>query len=202
MKAKLVYLVDGLEIELENMSLDSLDSLTYNAFGSEEDIINSPRYEKKLSNYPKDGEVKVSYDAFSVPIKSIEYIAGFGFEPFSKQGQYLSVVVGDRKISPSVASVRENIVRTLCDIDVVEDFYEIFNDKYTAKEKLFYSAGMLYQNDKLVFEGIKRIINEATNHSDGYLVGRIFIDGLAKLDSVKNKDEKGRLVSPKVYEKK
>ena len=50
MVARLVYLVDGQEIELEKMSLDSLDSLTYNAFGSEDEIIDSPRYEKIFDN--------------------------------------------------------------------------------------------------------------------------------------------------------
>ena len=202
MVARLVYLVDGQEIELEKMSLDALDDLTYSAFGTEEDIINSLRYEKLLDKVSKDGEVKVAYDALEVPLKTIDYVAGFGFDPFHQQVQYMSVLVGDRKIGPTLRSLRENIIRTLSDIDVVQDFYEIFKDKYNAKERLYYSAGMLYENDKLVFDGIRRIVDEATNHSEGYLAGRIFIDGLSKLDSVKNKDEKGRIVSPKVYEKK
>ena len=202
MVARLVYLVDGQEIELEKMSLASLDSLTYNAFGSEDEIIDSPRYEKIFDKLPKTGEVKVAYDALEVPIRSIDYFSEFGFDPFHQQVQYMSVLVGDRKIGPTLRSLRENIIRTLSDIDVVQDFYEIFKDKYNAKERLYYSAGMLYENDKLVFDGIRRIVDEATNHSEGYLAGRIFIDGLSKLDSVKNKDEKGRIVSPKVYEKK
>ena len=110
-------------------------------------------------------------------------------------------MTGDRKISPNVHNIRENIVRTLCDIEVVEEFYEMFKDRYTPKERLMYNAGMLNENDKLVFEGIKRIINDATDHQDGYFVGRMFIDGLSKFDSVKNKDEKGRIISPKVYKK-
>ena len=201
MVARLVYLVDGQEIELEKMSLDSLDSLTYNAFGSEDEIIDSPRYEKIFDKLPKTGEVKVAYDALEVPIRSIDYFSEFGFDPFKKQTYYLSVLTGDRKISPNVHNIRENIVRTLCDIEVVEEFYEMFRDRYTPKERLMYNAGMLNENDKLVFEGIKRIINDATDHQDGYFVGRMFIDGLSKFDSVKNKDEKGRIVSPKVYKK-
>lgn len=201
MVARLVYLVDGQEIELEKMSLDSLDSLTYNAFGSEDEIIDSPRYEKIFDKLPKTGEVKVAYDALEVPIRSIDYFSEFGFDPFKKQTHYLSVLTGDRKISPNVHNIRENIVRTLCDIEVVEEFYEMFRDRYTPKERLMYNAGMLNENDKLVFEGIKRIINDATDHQDGYFVGRMFIDGLSKFDSVKNKDEKGRIVSPKVYKK-
>ena len=201
MVARLVYLVDGQEIELEKMSLASLDSLTYNAFGSEDEIIDSPRYEKIFDKLPKTGEVKVAYDALEVPIRSIDYFSEFGFEPFKKQTHYLSVLTGDRKISPNVHNIRENIVRTLCDIEVVEEFYEMFRDRYTPKERLMYNAGMLNENDKLVFEGIKRIINDATDHQDGYFVGRMFIDGLSKFDSVKNKDEKGRIVSPKVYKK-
>lgn len=201
MVARLVYLVDGQEIELEKMSLDSLDSLTYNAFGSEDEIIDSPRYEKIFDKLPRTGEVKVAYDALEVPIRSIDYFSEFGFDPFKKQTHYLSVLTGDRKISPNVHNIRENIVRTLCDIEVVEEFYEMFRDRYTPKERLMYNAGMLNENDKLVFEGIKRIINDATDHQDGYFVGRMFIDGLSKFDSVKNKDEKGRIVSPKVYKK-
>lgn len=201
MVARLVYLVDGQEIELEKMSLASLDSLTYNAFGSEDEIIDSPRYEKIFDKLPKTGEVKVAYDALEVPIRSIDYFSEFGFDPFKKQTHYLSVLTGDRKISPNVHNIRENIVRTLCDIEVVEEFYEMFKDRYTPKERLMYNAGMLNENDKLVFEGIKRIINDATDHQDGYFVGRMFIDGLSKFDSVKNKDEKGRIVSPKVYKK-
>ena len=61
---------------------------------------------------------------------------------------------------------------------------------------------MCSENDKLVFEGIKRIIDDATGHCDGYFVGRMFIDGLSRFETVKNKDEKGRLVSPKVFQKK
>lgn len=201
MVARLVYLVDGQEIELEKMSLDSLDSLTYNAFGSEDEIIDSPRYEKIFDKLPRTGEVKVAYDALEVPIRSIDYFSEFGFDPFKKQTHYLSVLTGDRKISPNVHNIRENIVRTLCDVEVVEEFYEMFRDRYTPKERLMYNAGMLNENDKLVFEGIKRIINDATDHQDGYFVGRMFIDGLSKFDSVKNKDEKGRIVSPKVYKK-
>lgn len=201
MVARLVYLVDGQEIELEKMSLDSLDSLTYNAFGSEDEIIDSPRYEKIFDKLPRTGEVKVAYDALDVPIRSIDYFSEFGFDPFKKQTHYLSVLTGDRKISPNIHNIRENIVRTLCDIEVVEEFYEMFRDRYTPKERLMYNAGMLNENDKLVFEGIKRIINDATDHQDGYFVGRMFIDGLSKFDSVKNKDEKGRIVSPKVYKK-
>ena len=201
MVARLVYLVDGQEIELEKMSLASLDSLTYNAFGSEDEIIDSPRYEKIFDKLPKTGEVKVAYDALEVPIRSIDYFSEFGFDKFKKQTHYLSVLTGDRKISPNVHNIRENIVRTLCDIEVVEEFYEMFRDRYTPKERLMYNAGMLNENDKLVFEGIKRIINDATDHQDGYFVGRMFIDGLSKFDSVKNKDEKGRIVSPKVYKK-
>lgn len=201
MVARLVYLVDGQEIELEKMSLDSLDSLTYNAFGSEDEIIDSPRYEKIFDKLPRTGEVKVAYDALEVPIRLIDYFSEFGFDPFKKQTHYLSVLTGDRKISPNVHNIRENIVRTLCDIEVVEEFYEMFRDRYTPKERLMYNAGMLNANDKLVFEGIKRIINDATDHQDGYFVGRMFIDGLSKFDSVKNKDEKGRIVSPKVYKK-
>ena len=40
MKARLVYIVDGQEIVLENMEFEALDQLTYAAFGKEEDIIN------------------------------------------------------------------------------------------------------------------------------------------------------------------
>ena len=38
----------------------------------------------------------------------------------------MSVLVNDRKIGPTTRGLRENIVRTLCDIEVVEEFYEMF----------------------------------------------------------------------------
>lgn len=201
MNARLVYIVNGVEIELESMDFEALDQLTYSTFGSEEEIIESPRYQGKLKNLPKNGEVKVAFDGMEVPVKAIDYFAEFGFNPFKKGSQYLCVLVGERKIGPTVRSIRENIVRTLCDVEVVEEFYEMFKDRYTPKERLFYHAGMLNENNELVFEGIKRIINDATGHSDGYLVGRAFIDGLSEYKSVKNKDEKGRLCSPKVFKK-
>ena len=200
MKARLVYIVDGQEIVLESMEFEALDQLTYAAFGKEEDIINSPRYEGKLKNLPKTGEVKVAFDTMDVPVLSIDYFSEFGFELFQKT-QYMSVLVGDRKIGPTVRSVRENIIRTLCDIDVVEEFYGLFQDRYTKKEKFYHALGMLNEDDKLVFEGIKRIINDTTDHGNGYFAGRMFIEGLSKFKTVKNKDEKGRLVSPKVYKK-
>ena len=135
MVARLVYLVDGQEIELEKMSLDSLDSLTYNAFGSEDEIIDSPRYEKIFDKLPRTGEVKVAYDALEVPIRSIDYFSEFGFDPFKKQTHYLSVLTGDRKISPNVHNIRENIVRTLCDIEVVEEFYETYKKEIIESRK-------------------------------------------------------------------
>lgn len=202
MKARLVYIVNGVEVVLESMEFEALDQLTYAAFGSEDDIINSPRYEQKLQGLPKDGEVKIAFDGMDVPVKAIDYFAEFGFDPFKKGSQYMSVLVNDRKIGPTTHSLRENIVRTLCDIEVVEEFYKMFQERYTPRERFYHTIGMCSENDKLVFEGIKRIIDDATGHHDGYFVGRMFIDGLAKFESVKNKDEKGRLVSPKVYKKK
>lgn len=202
MIARLVYITGEDEVELEKMDLEALDELTYAAFGSEEDVIESPRYDKILQGLPKDGEVKIAFDAMDVPVKAIDYFSEFGFNPFKQGSQYISVLVGDRKIGPTVRSIRENIVRTLCDVSVVEEFYDTFKDRYTPKEKLFYHAGMLYENDKLVFDGISRIINETTGHQDGYFVGRMFMEGLSNFKTVQNKDEKGRLVSPKVYKKK
>ena len=87
------------------------------------------------------------------------------------------------------------------DIEVVEEFYEMFQDRYTPKEKFYHALGMLNEDDKLVFEGIKRIINDTTDHGNGYFAGRMFMEGLSKFKTVRNKDEKGRLVSPKVYKK-
>ena len=202
MNARLVYIVNGVEIELEKMDIEALDQLTYSAFGNEEDIINSPRYESKLGHLPKDGEVKIAFQGMDVPVKAIDYFAEFGFDPFKQGSQYMSVLVNDRKIGPTTRSLRENIVRTLCDVDVVEEFYEMFQERFTLKERFYHTIGMFSENDKLVFEGIKRIIDDATGHHEGYFVGRMFIDGLSRFESVKNKDEKGRLVSPKVFQKK
>lgn len=202
MIARLVYIVNGVEIELEKMDIEALDQLTYSAFGNEEDIINSPRYEKKLQGLPTDGEVKVAFYGMDVPVKAIDYFAEFGFDPFKQGSQYMSVLVNDRKIGPTTRGLRENIVRTLCDVEVVEEFYEMFKERYTPKERFYHTIGMIGENNSLVFEGIKRIINDATAHYDGYFVGRMFIDGLSRFETVKNKDEKGRLVSPKVFQKK
>lgn len=202
MNARLVYVVNGVETELERMEFEALDQLTYSAFGSEEDIINSPRYASKLEHLPKDGEVRIAFSGMDVPVKAIDYFAEFGFDPFKKGSQYMSVLVNDRKIGPTTRGLRENIVRTLCDVEVVEEFYEMFKERYTPKERFYHTIGMLNEDNELVFEGIKRIINDATGHRDGYFVGRMFIDGLSRFETVKNKDEKGRLVSPKVFQKK
>ena len=202
MVARLVYIVDGIETELEKMEFEALDQLTYAAFGSEEDIIESPRYTSKLEHLPKNGEVKIAFDGMEVPVKAIDYFAEFGFDPFKRGSQYMSVLVHDRKIGPTTRSLRENIARTLCDVEVVEEFYEMFKERYTPRERFYHTIGMMGENDKLVFEGIKRIINDATGHSEGYFVGRMFVDGLSRFETVKNKDEKGRLVSPKVFFKK
>lgn len=202
MKARLVYLLYGQEFELESMDLEALDQLTYSTFSSESEIIASPRYEEKLKNLPKSGEVKVAFSGFDVPLQVIDSCAQFGFDPFKKGSQYMSVLVGDRKIGPTVHSIRENIVRTLCDAEVVEEFYVHFKEMYTPKERFFHHAGMLNENNALVFEGIKRIINDATMQKNGYFAGRMFVDALSGFNTVKNKDEKGRLCSPKVMQKK
>lgn len=201
MVARLVYVVDGREIELEKMSLDALDEFTYSAFGSLEEILDSPRYQDRLEKLSKTGEVKIAYEGFDIPLKSTEYLGEFGFNPFTGT-QYMSVLVGDRKIGPTVRSLKETIFKSLSSVEAVEEFYQTFKDKYTPYERLMYHAGMLYENNRLVAEGIKRIVDDATCHSDGYFTGRVFLDELGKFSSIKNKDEKGNVISPKKYEKK
>ena len=200
MKARLVYFVDGMAVELESMDFEALDELTYAAFGSEEDIIESPRYYDKLKGLPKNGQVKVAFSGFDIPVRAVDYYAELGNNPFDGE-QTMSVLVGNRRIGPSKRSIRENIARTLCDEAVVREFHDTFKHRYTPREEFLFCIGMLLENDKDVFEGVKRILDEATAGYEGYFVGRAFLDGLGRFESVKNKDEKGVLYSPKLVKK-
>lgn len=201
LEAKLVYIVDGERIELERMELEELDEFTYNGFSSEEDIFRMPRYYNKLCKLPQNGEFKIVFSGDDVPISSLDYFTAFGKNPFDGE-QELDVLVSKRKIAPSVRSFRRNIAMTLRSSSIVEEFYSVFEDSFTAKEKFAFRSGLINQNIDDIFLGIKRIIAEATVGADGYLIGRIFLDGLGNFKSVKNKDKKGRLCSVKALQKK
>lgn len=200
MEARLVYIVGGEVIELERGEFEALDEFTYSGFESEEDIINSPKYREKLAHLPKDGEVKVAFSGYDIPIKALDYFTEFGNNPFDGE-QTMSVLVSGRGIGPSKRSLRENIVRTLSSEEVVREFHDNFKHRYTKREEFLYCVGMINENDQDVFEGIRRILNEATDGYDGYFVGRVFLDGLSKYESVKNKDKNGVLYSPKLIKK-
>ena len=120
MEARLVYFVDGVEVELERMNFEALDEMTYLTFKTEDDIIKCPRYKSRLGNLPENGELKIVYDGFNIPFASIEYFSIFGMDPLAEE-KTMSVLVRSRGIGPSRRSLRENIVRTLSDIDVVAD---------------------------------------------------------------------------------
>lgn len=199
--AKLVYIVDGVAVELECMELEMLDQFTYNGFDKEEDILNSPRYKNKLVNLPKGGELKVVFNGFDVPVTALDYFTAFGNDPF-KGEQSLDVLVGSREIAPSERSFRLNVARTLNNVKVVKEFHDVFIDNFTKEEEFYYVFGLTNGNPEDIFRGIKRIIGEAISGSDGYLVGRIFLDGMSRFEHVKNKDEKGRLYSAKLLQKK
>ena len=200
MEARLIYVVDGVVTELEKDEFENLDELTYRGFNSVYDIINSKRYSKKIGHLPKNGEVKIAFNGFDVPMESLDYFTEFGYNPFDG-AQTISVLVSDRGIVPSKRSLRENIVRTLSSVDVVEEFHENFKHRYTPREEFLYVVGMILENDQDVFEGIKRIVNEATDGYDGYFIGRVFLEGLSQYDSVKNKDKNGILYSPRLIKK-
>ena len=200
MEARLVYIVNGAVVELERDEFETLDELTYKGFNSVNDIINSKRYSKKIGHLPKNGEVKIAFNGFDVPMESLDYFTEFGYNPFDGD-QTMSVLVSDRGIGPSKRCIRENIVRTLSDVDVVEEFHDKFKHRYTPKEEFLHVIGMLAENDQDVFEGIKRIINEVTDGYDGYFSGRVFLDGLSQYESVKNKDKNGVIYSPRLIKK-
>lgn len=200
-EAKLVYIIDGVQVELESMELEALDQFTYNVFDKEEDILNSPRYKNKLGDLPKGGELKVVFNGFDVPVTALDYFTAFGNDPFNGE-QSLDVLVGSREIAPSERSFRLNVARTLNNVRVVKEFHDVFKDSFTKKEEFCFVSGLMSGNPDDIFMGIKRIIGEAISGADGYLIGRVFLDGMSKFEHVRNKDEKGRLYSAKLLQKK
>lgn len=190
MKAKLVYLIDDEVIELESIELESLDRMTYSTFSKEEDIINAEKYQDKLGALSKEGQVKVCFDGSDIPMKAVDYLASLEFDPFSHD-QYLDVLVGNKKIGPTIKCLKENIFKNLCDINVVQGVYERFYDKITPYERFMYCAGMLYEDNKMVYEGLRGIVNRSLNHTNGYFIGRAFVDRLSKLNCEKQDAKTG-----------
>lgn len=203
MNVKLVYLIDGVEIELEsNMDLEELDQFTYKNFNNEEDVIKSEKYKDKIGHFPKNGRVMVAFDRLEVPIKTLDYITDFGFDPFKEGHYYMTSLTSDRNIAPTKRSFREEIAKTITSsFEVVEEFFQKYKDKFTLEECILYYEGMIYEDNKLMFGGIRRIVDEAFNNKNGYFVGRMFVDSFGDYSSVQNKDERGRICSSKVFKK-
>lgn len=191
----------GADFELERMPLEELDLFTYKHFMSEEDIIESPRYSELLNCLSRDGQVKILYDGYDVPVDVIDHLAMLGGDPYDRQ-QVLSVLTRDRKIKPAIVDFKQSIAGTLSNRKVVEEFHDKFKEQFTAKEELLYWDGMMFEYPPNVFEGVKRIVNGALNGPSGYVAGRVFLDGLSNFESVKNKDTKGRLCAPCLTRKK
>ena len=190
MEAKLVYLVDDQVIELESMELESLDRMTYSTFSKEEDIINSIKYQDKLGDLSKEGQVKVCFDGSDIPMRAVDYLASLEFNPFSHE-QYLDVLVGDKKVGPTIHSIKENIFKNLYDVDVVQSVYDRFYEKITPYERFMYCAGMLYEDNKMVYEGLRGIVNRSLNHANGYFIGRAFVYRLGELNREKQTNKIG-----------
>ena len=201
MEARLIYSVDGVDFELERMPLEELDLFTYKHFLTEEDIIDSPRYSELLNCLSRDGKVKVVYDGYDIPVDTIDHLLALGGDPYERV-QVLSVLTRDRKIQPIISVIKQSIAGTLSSKKVVEEFHDKFKDQFTAKEELLYCDGMVFKYEPNVFNGIKRIINEALGGSSGYVTGRVFLDGLSNFESIENIDNKGRLCAPCLVKKK
>lgn len=194
MEARLVYSTNGVDVELEKMEFEKLDEFTYSNFETEEDIINCPDYMEKIGDLPRDGNVTVMYHGFDMPINIGEYFAAFGNDIFSGE-QSMSVLVKQRNTGTTKKSIRESILGTFTDMSVVCEFYELFKDLYSSKDRLFYLASLVNENMDDALEGVKTIVDDAMDGSDGYFAGRIFIDGLSEFESVKNKNRNGQSYS-------
>lgn len=189
MEARLVYSTNGVDVELEKMEFEKLDEFTYSNFETEEDIINCPDYMEKIGDLPKDGNVTVMYHGFDMPISIGEYFAAFGNDIFSGE-QSMSVLVKQRNIGTTKKSIRESIIGIFTDMSVVEEFHELFKDFYSSRDNLLYLASIVNENMDDALEGVKTIVDDAMDGSDGYFAGRIFIDGLSNFETVKIKEKK------------
>ena len=202
MEARLVYKINDKEIILECMDLEELDRFTYSSFNSENDIMDCPKYQEKLSKFTRTGELKISYDSFDLPICAMEYLSDFEYDPFKYISHDLTVLVKNKSVIPTKQYVRDNIISAICEFDVVENFYDIFQHKLSLKEKLFYHIGIFYELPEYAFLGIKRVIVDATQNVNGYLTGRIILDELENFYTTKKKNECFQNTTSNVYQKK
>lgn len=190
MKAKLVYEVSEDKVVLEEASMEFLDQLTYRNFAKEADMFEFPRFADKISLLPKDGTFYISVDEGEIPITCASYLAKFGRNPFDNE-QRFNVAVRESSLGTNTYTLKRQILATLADIDVFEEFHEKMKDFYTPQEEFFYAAGMLNQDSSLATTGTRRLLHEAFDGSDSYDMCRVFIDGLSNFESVKNKAAAG-----------
>lgn len=197
MRANLEYVVSDIRVRvpLETMELEDLDQFTYNSFNTESDIVESEKYKSKIGNLPKNGKVVVTYNAADIPVHELDRYAKLGGNPMAGE-ECVRVLVKSGGIAPTLRGVRNGMARLICSSEVAEEFYCVFGDEYSNKEKLYHLSGMMYENSDMVSSGIKRVMIDYTSGYEGYFIGRAFIERLSNFNSVK-KVEKGKETSNK-----
>ncbi len=184
MNARLEYVAGGDRVLLENMILKDLDDYTYRNFESVEEIINSDKYQEKISSCPPGGDVRVFFDCKDIPMRKVEEYTTLGRDAFDEEGS-ISVVVRNSETFPTIVGVRNKMKGFINSEEAANEFYQRFRDELTPKERFEFLIGMEIEDARLASRGILRMMSEYTSDFEGYFMGRVFIDTLSNFQSVK-----------------
>lgn len=184
MRARLEYITGAEKILLEEMELCELDQYTYKNFNTVEDIKNSSKYQKLLVKASDDGSFRVFFNTNEIPLRELERYVLLGGNPMNEE-ESVDVIVGQEKVRPSIYGVREKMASFINSELVAREFYQNFEEEYTAKEKLDFLIGMDSVDSSLATRGIRRIMSDYTSGYEGYFMGRMFIERLKSFETVR-----------------
>lgn len=183
--ANLEYVIDGQRIVVDSGELETLDTRIFRKYSSFDDVFEHPKNRDELGTYSRDGYFVVSFGLDNVPVEVLDKYVKLGGNPLAGN-QCFSAIFGRSEVIPSIRGIKRRLIRLFTSEEVAKEFYELFEDEYTAKEKFDYVLGMTCEDNDLIASGVRRIINDYTSGPYGYFTGRALLERMNHFESVKN----------------
>ena len=172
MNVKLVYIVDGLEVVLEEKTLAKMDFFTFKNFDKEEDIIKSSLYEEKLNGFSKDGKVVLRYFPFDIPVQAIDFFGSLGGNPFSKNHE-LDVWYKNSGVSPSEEGIRSSVRSCLDTFEKVDSLREDCYEFFKPLDVVVYGYGAMVSDRDCCLDSIENVLDRECNNGDKHFFWRL-----------------------------
>lgn len=172
MNVKLVYIVDGLEVVLEEKTLAKMDFFTFKNFDKEEDIIKSSLYEEKLNGFSKDGKVVLRYFPFDIPVQAIDFFGSLGGNPFSKNHE-LDVWYKNSGVSPSEEGIRSSVRDELDTFEKVDSLREDCYDFFQPLDVVKYGYSAMVCDRDVCLEVLESVFDRQCNNSSRHFFRRM-----------------------------